>query len=127
MTASFEINYFQIIIKNLDNDAEAVINFRCTVVFIADKVIPSCRIVGHLLLEYTVSHSREQWSIYSRLTNTIKTIFLSYLPFVTRLSTSQRKSNKMQECIKFFFISYLCEAQHVSGDKPPTIMSLKLH
>jgi len=25
------------------------------------------------------------------------------------------------------FISYLCEAQHVSGDTPPIIRSLKLH
>jgi len=26
-----------------------------------------------------------------------------------------------------FFFSYLCEAQHVSGDTPPIIRSLKLH
>jgi hypothetical protein len=39
---------------------------------------------------------------------------------------SQRKSNKMQHCIKIF-ISYLYEAQHVSGDTPPIIRSLKLH
>jgi hypothetical protein len=37
------------------------------------------------------------------------------------------KSNKMQQCIKIFIIPYLYEAQHVSGDKPPIIKSLKLH
>jgi hypothetical protein len=39
-------------------------------------------------------------------------------------SNSQRKSNKMQQCIK---ILYLQEAQHVSGDTPPIIRSPKLH
>jgi len=38
-----------------------------------------------------------------------------------------QKSNKMQQCIKMFFIPYLYEAQHVSGDTPPIIRSLKLH
>jgi len=33
----------------------------------------------------------------------------------------------MQQCIKIFFIPYLYEAQHVSGDTPPIIRSLKLH
>jgi hypothetical protein len=33
----------------------------------------------------------------------------------------------MQQCIKLFFIPYLYEAQHVSGDTPPIIRSLKLH
>jgi len=33
----------------------------------------------------------------------------------------------MQQCIKIFIIPYLYEAQHVSGDKPPIIKSLKLH
>jgi len=33
----------------------------------------------------------------------------------------------MQQCIKIFIISYLYEAQHVSGDTPPIIRSLKLH
>jgi hypothetical protein len=32
----------------------------------------------------------------------------------------------MQQCIKIF-ISYLYGAQHVSGDTPPIIRSLKLH
>ena len=39
---------------------------------------------------------------------------------------SHRKSNKMQQCIKIL-ISYLYEAQHVSGDTLPIIRSLKLH
>ena len=33
----------------------------------------------------------------------------------------------MQQCIKMFIIAYLYEAQHVSGDTPPIIRSLKLH
>ena len=32
----------------------------------------------------------------------------------------------MQQCIKIFIIPYLYEAQHVSGDTPPIIRSLKL-
>jgi hypothetical protein len=38
----------------------------------------------------------------------------------------KEKSNKMQQCIKIFIIPYLYEAQHVSGDTPPIIRSLKL-
>jgi hypothetical protein len=33
----------------------------------------------------------------------------------------------MQQCIKIFITPYLYEAQHVSGDTPPIIRSLKLH
>ena len=33
----------------------------------------------------------------------------------------------MQQCIKIFIIPYLYEPQHVSGDTPPIIRSLKLH
>jgi hypothetical protein len=39
----------------------------------------------------------------------------------------KEKSNKMQQCIKIFIIPYLYEVQHVSGDTPPIIRSLKLH
>jgi len=39
----------------------------------------------------------------------------------------KEKFNKMQQCIKFVFIPYLYEAQHVSDDTPPIIRSLKLH
>jgi len=39
----------------------------------------------------------------------------------------KEKSNKIQQCIKFFIIPYLYEAQHVSGDTPLIIRSLKLH
>jgi hypothetical protein len=37
-----------------------------------------------------------------------------------------KKSNKMQHCTKRFIIPYLYKAQHVSGDTPPIIRSLKL-
>jgi len=37
------------------------------------------------------------------------------------------KSNKMQQCIKIVLFLILNEAQHVSGDTPPIIRSLKLH
>jgi hypothetical protein len=46
---------------------------------------------------------------------------------VHRISFRKEKSNKMQKCIKIFMIPYLYEAQHVSGDTPPIIRSLKLH
>jgi hypothetical protein len=46
---------------------------------------------------------------------------------ITDMFNSYRKSNKMQQCIKIFIIQYLCEAQHVSGDTPPIIRTLKLH
>jgi len=39
----------------------------------------------------------------------------------------KEKCNKMQQCIKIFIIPYLYKAQHVSGDTPPIIRSLKLH
>jgi len=35
--------------------------------------------------------------------------------------------NKMQECISILLILILNEAQHVSGDTPPIIRSIKLH
>jgi len=37
------------------------------------------------------------------------------------------KPNKMQQCIKILLFLVLNEAQHVSGDTPPIIRSLKLH
>ena len=37
------------------------------------------------------------------------------------------KPNKMQQCIKLLLLLILSEAQHVSGDTPPVIRSLKLH
>jgi len=37
-----------------------------------------------------------------------------------------KKSNKMQKCIKILLF-HIYEAQHVSGDTPPIIRSLKLH
>ena len=39
----------------------------------------------------------------------------------------KEKTIKMQQCIKIFIILYLYEAQHVSGETPPIIRSLKLH
>jgi hypothetical protein len=37
------------------------------------------------------------------------------------------KPNKMQQCIKILLFLVLNEAQHVSGDTPLIIRSLKLH
>jgi len=39
----------------------------------------------------------------------------------------KEKSNKMQQYVKILIIPYLYEAQHVSGDTPFIIRSLKLH
>jgi hypothetical protein len=38
-----------------------------------------------------------------------------------------KKPNKIQQCIKILLFLILNEAQHVSGDTPPIIRSLKLH
>jgi hypothetical protein len=46
---------------------------------------------------------------------------------VLHSAVHKEKSNKMQHFIKRFIIPYLYEAQHVSGDTPPIIRSLKLH
>jgi hypothetical protein len=45
---------------------------------------------------------------------------------VNHSTIHKEKFNKMQQCINFI-IPYLYEAQHVSGDTPPTIRALKLH
>ena len=37
------------------------------------------------------------------------------------------KSKKMQQCIKILLFLILNEAEHVSGDTPPIVRSLKLH
>jgi hypothetical protein len=47
--------------------------------------------------------------------------------FVHHSKIHKEKSNKMQQCIKICIIPYLYKAQHVSGDTPPIIRSLKLH
>jgi hypothetical protein len=39
----------------------------------------------------------------------------------------KEKSNKMQQQCINFIIPHLYEAQHVSGDTPPIIRSIKLH
>ena len=44
-----------------------------------------------------------------------------------RSTIRKEKSNKMQLCIKIFIIPYLYETQHVLGNTPPIIRSLKLH
>jgi hypothetical protein len=48
------------------------------------------------------------------------------LTFVDPSITSE-KLNKMQQCIKILLFLILNEVQHVSGDTPPIIRSLKLH
>ena len=52
---------------------------------------------------------------------------LDCLESVHHSTIHKKKSNKMQQSIKNFIIPYLYEAQHVSGDTPPIIRSLKLH
>jgi len=39
----------------------------------------------------------------------------------------KEKSNEKQQCYQNFIIPYLYEAEHISGDIPPIIRSLKLH
>ena len=40
---------------------------------------------------------------------------------------TEKKPNKMQQCIKILLFLILSEAQHVSSDTPPIIRSIKLH
>jgi len=46
---------------------------------------------------------------------------------VHRSTILTEKPNKMQQCIRILLFLILNEAQHVSGDTPPIIRSLKLH
>jgi hypothetical protein len=43
------------------------------------------------------------------------------------MNSYSEKSNKMQQCIKILLLLILNKVQHVSGDTPPIIRSLKLH
>jgi hypothetical protein len=45
---------------------------------------------------------------------------------VHRTTIHKEKSNRMQQCIKILLFQ-IYEAQHVPGDTPPIIRSLKLH
>jgi hypothetical protein len=46
-----------------------------------------------------------------------------------KLVESSQFTKKIQQDVTVYknFISYLCKTQHVSGDTPPIIRSLKLH
>jgi len=59
--------------------------------------------------------------------HTVAVLKLDVRGFVHHNTIRKEKSNKMHQCIKIFIIPYLYEAQHVSGDTPPIIKSLKLH
>ena len=54
-------------------------------------------------------------------------MFFGSGPIFPKSTIHKEKSNKMQQCINIFITPYLYEAQHVSGDTPPIIRSLKLH
>ena len=82
------------------------------------------------------------WDADSSTTNhAISIVLCKSLTFITVVHTASHlpradaddsstihieKSNKMQQ-YQNFIIPYLYEAQHVSGDTPPIIRSLKLH
>ena len=53
--------------------------------------------------------------------------FLDVCGLVHHSTIHKVKSNKMQHYQNFVIIPYLYEAQHVSGDTPPIIRSLKPH
>jgi hypothetical protein len=46
---------------------------------------------------------------------------------LVQFNSYSEKPNKLQQCIKILLFLILNEAQHVSGDTPPIIKSLKLH
>jgi hypothetical protein len=49
------------------------------------------------------------------------------MPNNLHVNSHSKKPNKMQEFIKIVLFLILNEAQHVSGETPPIIRSLKLH
>jgi hypothetical protein len=68
-----------------------------------------------------------QFNYYNLSQQMHTTVFkLDVCGSVHRTAIHTEKSNKMQKCIKILLFR-LHEAQHVSGDPPPIIRSLKLH
>jgi len=47
--------------------------------------------------------------------------------WIYECDSCREKPNKLQQCIKILLFLVLNEAQHVSGDTPPILRSLKLH
>jgi hypothetical protein len=60
-------------------------------------------------------------------TNTTLITWNMYLHPNTSIYSYSENPNKMQQCIKILWFLILNEAQHVSGDTPLIIRSLKLH
>jgi len=88
------------------------------------------------ILPVSFNFQRVNCANYSHTDNQLRIVtYLSISEFrkfdvrgsVHHSTIHREKPNKMQECIKIFIIPYLYEAQHVSGETPPIIRSLKLH
>jgi hypothetical protein len=54
-------------------------------------------------------------------------VFSRYRTLKKYLNISYRKIQQDAKMYQNFIIPYLYEAQHISGDTPPIIRSLKLH
>ena len=73
---------------------------------------------------------RPFWTCLWDLLVSLMKLFLVNLMFVDPsiiVQFLQWKPNKMQQCIKILLFLILNKAQHVSGNTPPIIRSLKLH
>jgi hypothetical protein len=77
-------------------------------------------------VRYTIIHIRHKILISGKL-RYLATPFPGDVRENNFYYNSYRKIQQMQQCTNIFIIPYLCKAQHVSGDTPSIIRSLKLH
>ena len=82
------------------------------------------------VISFQISLSTEMQNFTFRQTATEHFLIFIVFMFVDPCIIAQFiKKKKIQQDATVYqsFISYLCEAQHVSGDTPPIIRSLKLY
>ena len=74
-----------------------------------------------------MSSIKKQIHAYLRLTVSAKLPVHRQTYITSTCIILTENPNKMQQCIKILLFLILNKAQHVSGDTPPIIRSLKLH
>jgi len=94
---------------------------RC--IYMEDGRDKSLGYAGTCILNYTTSSNRRKSRGPSNYSTVINLIFVDWCIIVQFVKKFQHDATMYQN----FIIPYLYEAQHVSGDRPPIIRSLKLH